>query len=983
MQLHTPWLALGLLTVAIPIIIHIMTRQSGRTVDWGAILFLRDSLVIRNRRIRLEEALLMAARCLVLALLALALARPFIPPGGSTPWFLVLPMFFIGAVAIGISIVMWDLILWRFILLGGGTLLVALAALMMIFENQFNLSRFSKGGRQDVALIIDASTSMALDYEGKTNFDRAIEEARTIVKRSPRGNAFSLILGGPTPSARMLMPTSDRDLVLQQLDDVRPLEGGMATYDCFTLASLGLAQGSNPSKQVIIITDGQNVGWETNKPARWSFLKDAFANLASTPKVILRQLSLPSHLRNLALADISYSRNIVGIDRPVKVSVTVENTGSEAVSPKGVEFLVDGQTFTDQTLGQILPGSKETIQFQHQFKNYGAHEVRARVLVDDEIVQDNESSSALNIVGKLRILIVDGNPSGRFFDRAASFIALALAPGTQIMAPAQPGSEEEAMRFLVEPQLTAAADLRLIPTFDAYDAVLLADVPMLPRDIAQKLDNYLKQGGGVLVAAGARSTPDFYNTWTSADGKLVMPARLTQQVVPDTKEPPVGASLDTFRHPSVRVIANRTESDFETGVFSHYWKLEENPGTDAVVGGRLNNGDAYLMARKAGLGNLIMLGSSLDLRAGNLPSRQAFLPFIHEIVYFLANPGNYELNLEPKWELALHLAGNEHAVAGHGLKGEYFASQRDSKPKLERLDPGIQFHWHSGSPAEGIPVDNFRVHWSGKLQPPKSGNYRFDAQADDFLRVTIDGRPVLSIDRGRRPEAREVRLEAGRMHSIQVDLQEESGDAYATLFWESRDVPREIVPPSAFRSFTGDDKDNVVATYPVTGPAGEKRQAKIAATAGGAVAKIQGDVAAGTYRIHVPEGERSKFRELLGETGSIIPFTVKRDPAESRLQPLTAADKAFLANYVGLVEPDTPEDVIEILSGQSFGEELWKLLAVGALGFLLLEIALSRWIALSRQAGEDASVRFATGGGPGEAFKQQLNKVKVKSGAPA
>ena len=98
------------------------------------------------------------------------------------------------------------------------------------------------------------------------------------------------------------------------------------------------------------------------------------------------------------------------------------------------------------------------------------------------------------------------------------------------------------------------------------------------------------------------------------------------------------------------------------------------------MGGRLNNGDAYLVARKLGIGHLIMLGSSLDLRAGNLPSRQAFVPFIHELVYFLANPGNFDLNLDPKWELALNLAGNEHAFSGHGLRGEYFAGN-DRNPR--------------------------------------------------------------------------------------------------------------------------------------------------------------------------------------------------------------------------------------------------------------------------------------------------------------
>ena len=558
MQFLNPLLAFGLLAVAIPIIIHFLTRQTGRTVDWGAIQFLQDSLVIRNRRIRLEEALLMAARCLLLALLAAALARPFIPPGVNVPWFFVLPLFFIAAVCFGIAVVLWDVVLWRFILLTTAILSTLAVLSLIAFERHFNLSRFSSGGRQDIALILDASTSMALEMEGLSNFERARQEAELIVKRSPRGNSFSLILGGPTPSARMLVPTTDREMILQQLSDLEvtgPLEGGMAAYDCLTLASLGLAQGNNPAKQVVVLTDGQEVGWETNKPARWNFLKEAFANLPSTPQVIVRQMQLPTHFRNLSLADISYSREIVGVDRPVKITVTIENTGTEAVSPQMVELTVGGKKLTDNTLGQLLPGTKETIEFTHLFETAGAQEVHAKVLVTDEIAQDDESSSAINVAQELRVLLVDGNPSGRFFDRAASFAGLALAPSpvTDAAAPASTDGDD-GMRFLVSPEVLPAIDLATTPNFAEYDAVILADVPRLPRGAAQELEGYMQQGGGVLVSVGQRASADYYNTWLGQDGQQLLPARLVEATVPDTANdivtpvsrhlPPPGGSPD-------------------------------------------------------------------------------------------------------------------------------------------------------------------------------------------------------------------------------------------------------------------------------------------------------------------------------------------------------------------------------------------------------------------------------------------------------
>jgi len=632
--------------------------------------FLRDSLVTRNRRIHLEDALLMAARCLLVGLLALALARPFIPPGSAVPWFLVLPMALGAIVAGAVAVVLWDMPRWRWILFLAALVLASLAASLVLFEKWFNLSRFSRGDRQDVVLILDASTSMALEIDGQSNFSRAVDEARSIVQRSPRGTSFSLILGGPTPSARVLAPTADRELILRNLDDAKPLNGAMATYDCFTLASLALAQGSQVAKQIVVLSDGQKIGWETDKPARWEFLRDAFKNLPAEPKIVIREMPLPPSLRNLSISKLTMSREVVGVDRPVRIRVTRREHRFRGGSPRQVELQIGRKKLVDQTLGQVLPGTEETVEFVHQFTSPGAHEIRARLEVQDEIIQDNEFVSAQAVVRKLRVLLVDGNPAGPFFERAASFASLALAPGGVLSGGQTPVPEEQKMRFLVDPQVVPAQDLPVI-SFSEYDAIILADVPRLPEEKAVLLQNFVASGGGVLIATGPKALPEFYNGWLTGDGQPWMPGRMTEAKFPDNGKDPVTAALDTFRHPALRTVADREQSDLPSVAFLQYWKIEPDTTGGAVVGGRLNNGDPWFLSRRSGAGQIIQLASSLDLRGSNLPSREAFLPLIHELVYFLANPSRIELNLEPKWELALPLTGRGDAFAGNGINGTY------------------------------------------------------------------------------------------------------------------------------------------------------------------------------------------------------------------------------------------------------------------------------------------------------------------------
>ena len=108
----------GLAAIAIPIIIHLLNRRTAKVLDWGAMQFLLESVESRKKRIQLEEALLLAARCLLVGLLALAVARPFIPPGSSVPWLVVLPSFLVGLVSFTTALVLRGNRKWFWILMG-------------------------------------------------------------------------------------------------------------------------------------------------------------------------------------------------------------------------------------------------------------------------------------------------------------------------------------------------------------------------------------------------------------------------------------------------------------------------------------------------------------------------------------------------------------------------------------------------------------------------------------------------------------------------------------------------------------------------------------------------------------------------------------------------------------------------------------------------------------------------------------------------
>ena len=992
-------LLLGALGITIPIIIHLLNRRSNRIVDWGAMNFLLESLAIRNRRIQLEEALLMATRCLLVGLLALALARPFIPPGSSVPWIVILPLLLLAVVGIGVAVVLHNEPKWRRWIGTISVLLLLACVALILFEKHLNLSRFTPGSRQDVAIIIDASTSMSVASHGETNFDRAVEEVRTIIKRAPRGHAFSLILGGPSPTGVVLDPTTDRAELETALDQMEELDGAMATYQAFTLASLSLARGDNPAKQIVILTDEQNVGWEIGKSGRWNFLRDAFKNLPSEPQVMLRKLPLPDYIRNIAVTEVHLSRDIVGVDRPVEVSVTVENTGNEAVTPGALILTVDdGREYRDQSLGQIQPGERQTVKFSHQFSGSGAHSLSATLEVEDDIATDNTGYYATNVADVLKVLIVDGRPSSRPFDRASAFAAVALAPSALTLDPSldanRPSVSDEAaddfemdydptldsIRFLVEPVVMDAPEIGTVSDFSEFDVVILGDVPRLPAKSLAALVNFTERGGGLLVTAGSKAQADFYNGWKTESGIPFLPATL--EATPKVAESGSGfrPSAQTLTHPALAKVADPTKSDFASASFETYRRQEipEELTKEAVVGARLNNGDILLSSREFGTGEVALMSIPLDLTAGNFVTRQAFLPFLHELVYHLADPASYRLNLDPGWEVSVGLTGSSGRAIGQGLIGNYYASQNAESPVFTRRDEAIQFNWLAGTPAPGIPADNFKVEWKGSLQFPRSDRYTFSMEVDDQAELWIAGKKLGDFNYPGGTKKWNQKVEAEKWYDFRLVLREGGGDAKAILYWQSEKTPREIIAPQHFQAFApqnANQGDSQLTQYKVAGPGNRPRTATLDTTDGGSVLKLQGEISSGLYRLAIPEDQAPYFTDFLRDNSLEIPFTVKRDTAESHLVKLSESDYSFLANFITLSQPQTLEDLIGFLNGNQFGQELWKYLAIGAFLFLLIEIALSRWIAHSRRMGEEITIHFESKDAPNDAFRDQLVKM--------
>jgi len=132
-------------------------------------------------------------------------------------------------------------------------------------------------------------------------------------------------------------------------------------------------------------------------------------------------------------------------------------------------------------------------------------------------------------------------------------------------------------------------------------------------------------------------------------------------------------------------------------------------------------------------------------------------------------------------------------------RGEYYANGNLTGPaSIVRNDTDLDFNWGAGAPAPGLPNDNFSARWTRTLNF-EPGVYRFQARADDGVRIFVDDNLVL--DRWQENVGDTVYttdVELTGSHRVRVEYFERVGGALVEVFWQRlTGTPTATVTPTA------------------------------------------------------------------------------------------------------------------------------------------------------------------------------------------
>src|SRR5665213_206468 len=595
-------LGIGLLSVSIPVIIHLLHRQKTTPVLWGAMMFLKESPLQMKRRKNVDHLLLLLIRMAILALLAWLLARP----------------------------------LW----------------------NTARLNPLAGSQPVDMAVVIDHSLSMGRRSGDVTLFDKAcsvvdrLTDVRNPVLRN--GDTLAVVLAEHQPRQITPVPLSARDVgnltrVRGQLQALKPGTTDGSIPIAIEAAREVLRRGPNLRKVVLVVSDDQKTSWDVGETAAWQrAVGDPINGIDRGLEVHSYPLSPDTSVSNITVGEISFQPAFVGVNIPVQITATVSNSGPREVGALAVHLSVNGKEMSAaQQVPALGAGQSATVRFDHVFTQGGSAYVRVWTDAIDALQADNESVAALHVWDKLPVLIIDGKLSaagGRFPNT------------TYLKIDMESVNSSQAATSLIKPKVLGVLD-GATATLGDYYMVVLNDVPQLPVELQARLADYVTRVHGLWIIMGPRTTPAFIDSLaTSVGGSAGLFRADLKSKTPRSEKTAPPIEIKDPNNPVVAVVAAGQRNALVGAVTQKWWAIApRDPDTQVVLA--TTTGDPLILERALGRGRVAVWTTPVfNLDWNSWPLMPNIVPLVHETIYHLSslqagahNSGNMESGTSLAW----------------------------------------------------------------------------------------------------------------------------------------------------------------------------------------------------------------------------------------------------------------------------------------------------------------------------------------------
>jgi hypothetical protein len=398
----------GALALAIPVIIHLFHKSRFKVVKWGAMHLLEMVIRTNQRRVKMEQWILLAIRCAIPVLLALAMARP----------------------------------IWK------------------------GASRLLGDARSSTVVLLDNSYSMEATRSGTVNFAMAKDNVQQLIAGLQSKSEVHVVLMGQGGRGLLDAPTYDHSRVTQILGKTHAGFGTARIPQALDFAAGAMEGMHEPVRQVVMMTDFQRVSFDPAEDKLIATALDRMSKQAIPPSVTFWDVGQDVK-ENIAIESLDFSKLMVGVGQKIQIRANLRNFGAANHPDLRVTLKVDGK---DKAASQVAlgPQSKAQVLFTQSFESAGSHVVEVST-EPDALAADNAILASIPVRDRIPVLLVDGAPGATLDDikSETGYLQIALSPfmagrveqadllNTRVISP-----EAITAKMLSETQIVVLANIR-------------------------------------------------------------------------------------------------------------------------------------------------------------------------------------------------------------------------------------------------------------------------------------------------------------------------------------------------------------------------------------------------------------------------------------------------------------------------------------------------------------------------------------------
>lgn len=455
----------------VPLILHLLSRARYRNVDWGAMMFLVDAGMRQQQTARLRQWILLFLRMAIVALLAMALARPVVSAAG---W---------GAAP--------------------------------------------TNGQSSVVIVLDCSLSMAYKPPGtnRSRFDAARDITIRLLSGLRSGDRVTVIRAGDPSAGTPGDPLPDTQRIASEIAELKPSVGAADLAESLS-AAMGLLERQNGDRQLYLVCDTQASNW---KSVTTDFAR-AWRERTRLSPVQFSIFPVGDAGENVFVESLSLTSAPVVEASTIEVDVILRN--ESPIARTGVAFSVrDGAADRQPPPGvvhratvDLPPSSSKTVRFPTTFPA-GEQLLTASLDTPAGLPADDQLAFVFDALPPINVLVISGDERTGPFRSESDFFRAALAP---FKSAGKPGASIAAMDVL-------AADKWTETDLAGRQVVVLANVAELSSQQGRAIEQFVSVGGGLLIAPGSLTRVDQFNATLYRQGSGALPVQLVAAMPADAQ----------------------------------------------------------------------------------------------------------------------------------------------------------------------------------------------------------------------------------------------------------------------------------------------------------------------------------------------------------------------------------------------------------------------------------------------------------------